>query len=190
MKTCREHVGCVCVWVCVLVSQSCPTPRPHGLEPTRLLCPRDSPGKSTWGFSLWWCWLGSGESPPCVHTAGWALCPVPSDPTSCTCLQNVCLRGSGQMRLVIWTGDADSCSEMPSSWAWPWGCPGAVRTKTSAQFLFLSFPFFFGRVAYEISLSWPGIEPRLLQWKCRVLTTGPPGDTHRIFYFNFIFLSG
>ena len=29
------------------VALSCPTPRPHGLWPTRLLHPRDSPGKST-----------------------------------------------------------------------------------------------------------------------------------------------
>ena len=29
------------------VAQSCPTQRPHGLQPTRLLCPRDSPGKRT-----------------------------------------------------------------------------------------------------------------------------------------------
>ena len=28
------------------VAQSCPTLRPHGLEPTRLLCPWDSPGNS------------------------------------------------------------------------------------------------------------------------------------------------
>ena len=27
--------------------QSCPTLRPHGLQPTRLLCPWDSPGKDT-----------------------------------------------------------------------------------------------------------------------------------------------
>ena len=27
--------------------QSCPTLRPHGLQPTRLLCPKDSPGKNT-----------------------------------------------------------------------------------------------------------------------------------------------
>ena len=27
--------------------QSCPTLRPHGLQPTRLLCPWDSPGKNT-----------------------------------------------------------------------------------------------------------------------------------------------
>ena len=27
--------------------QSCPTVRPHGLQPTRLLCPWDSPGKNT-----------------------------------------------------------------------------------------------------------------------------------------------
>ena len=31
----------------VLVAQSCPTLRPHGLQPIRLLCPWDSPGKNT-----------------------------------------------------------------------------------------------------------------------------------------------
>ena len=36
------------VCVCVLVTQSCPTLcDPHGLLPTRLLCPWDSPGKDT-----------------------------------------------------------------------------------------------------------------------------------------------
>ena len=29
------------------VAQSCPTLRPRGLQPTRLLCPSDSPGKDT-----------------------------------------------------------------------------------------------------------------------------------------------
>ena len=33
--------------LCVLVTQSCPTLRPHGLEPARLLCRWDSPGKNT-----------------------------------------------------------------------------------------------------------------------------------------------
>ena len=32
--------------VCLVV-QSCPTLRHHGLQPTRLLCPWDSPGKNT-----------------------------------------------------------------------------------------------------------------------------------------------
>ena len=31
----------------VLVTQSCLTLQPHGLQPTRLLCPWDSPGKNT-----------------------------------------------------------------------------------------------------------------------------------------------
>ena len=35
------------VCVCVSVAQSYLTLRPHGLQPTRLLCPRGSPGKST-----------------------------------------------------------------------------------------------------------------------------------------------
>ena len=33
--------------VVVIASQSCPTLRPHGLEPAGLLCPWDSPGKNT-----------------------------------------------------------------------------------------------------------------------------------------------
>ena len=30
-----------------LVAQSCPTLRPHGLQPVRLVCPWNSPGKNT-----------------------------------------------------------------------------------------------------------------------------------------------
>ena len=46
-------VGCHFLLQCMKVkserevAQSCPTPRPHGLQPTRLLCPWDFPGKST-----------------------------------------------------------------------------------------------------------------------------------------------
>ena len=36
----------LCAMLCS-VAQSCPTLQPHGLEPTRLLCPWDSPGKNT-----------------------------------------------------------------------------------------------------------------------------------------------
>ena len=35
---------CVCVFSCSIVSDSL---QPHGVEPTRLLCPWDSPGKNT-----------------------------------------------------------------------------------------------------------------------------------------------
>ena len=35
-------------YVTVLVIQSCPTLQSHGLSPTRLLCPWNSPGKNTW----------------------------------------------------------------------------------------------------------------------------------------------
>ena len=36
------------LWVCsVKVAQSCSTLQPHGLQPTRLLCPWDSPGQNT-----------------------------------------------------------------------------------------------------------------------------------------------
>ena len=45
---------CVCVWsVASIISESL---RPHGLQPARLLCPWDAPGKDTgvgWRFLLW-----------------------------------------------------------------------------------------------------------------------------------------
>ena len=46
-------VGCHFLLQCMKVksesevAQSCPTQRPHGLQPTRVLCPWDFPGKST-----------------------------------------------------------------------------------------------------------------------------------------------
>ena len=38
----------ILLYVCVLVTQSCLTLRPHGLWPTRLLCLWDSLGKEYW----------------------------------------------------------------------------------------------------------------------------------------------
>ena len=38
-----EGMGCSCVFSCSVVSDSL---QPHGLQPTRLLCPWDFPGKS------------------------------------------------------------------------------------------------------------------------------------------------
>ena len=44
---CARAHACVCVCVCVLVAQSCPTLCNPGLQPARLLCPWNSPGKNT-----------------------------------------------------------------------------------------------------------------------------------------------
>ena len=38
---------CVCVCVCVKLLQSCLSVQPYELQPARLLCPWDSPGKNT-----------------------------------------------------------------------------------------------------------------------------------------------
>ena len=63
----RKKCVCVCFWwqllgyillttilhnVCAKSLQLCPTLRPHGLQPTRLLCPRDFPGKNYWSGLL------------------------------------------------------------------------------------------------------------------------------------------
>ena len=39
----------MCLFVCVLTSVMFQSLRPHGLQPTRLLCPWDAPGKNTRG---------------------------------------------------------------------------------------------------------------------------------------------
>ena len=45
LETIEHYCSCMCVCVCVLVTQLCLTLQPHGLQPTRLLCPRNTPGK-------------------------------------------------------------------------------------------------------------------------------------------------
>ena len=42
-----SHCVCVCVCVCEVTSVVSNFVRPHGLQPARLLCPWDSPGKNT-----------------------------------------------------------------------------------------------------------------------------------------------
>ena len=59
-----------CVCVCVWVAQSCLTLRPHGLQPTRLLCPKDFRGKDTeMGclFLLQGIFLTQGWNPALLH---------------------------------------------------------------------------------------------------------------------------
>ena len=42
----------------------------------------------------------------------------------------------------------------------------------------------FGCVACGILVPWPGIEQRPWQWKCRVLITGPPGNSPKITFWT------
>ena len=54
----------------VSVALSCPTLQPHGLWLTRLLCPRDSPGKNTGGGGhslLQGIFLTRGSNPGLLH---------------------------------------------------------------------------------------------------------------------------
>ena len=76
-------------WSCSVVSDSS---RPHGLQPTRLLCPWDFPGKST-GVGCHWtssCTLITGQL-PCPGTGSyrgfcwWVSAPVNCD-SLCLCV--------------------------------------------------------------------------------------------------------
>ena len=71
--------------------------RPHGLNPTRLPCPWDSPGKNT-GVGchfLLQCMKVKSESEVAQ------LCPTLSDPTDCS-LPGSAIRGIFQARVLEW----------------------------------------------------------------------------------------
>ena len=62
--------GSVCVFVFVQSLQSCPALQPHGLQPTRLLCPRNFPEKNTTvgcHFLLQGIFLTQGLKPYLLH---------------------------------------------------------------------------------------------------------------------------
>ena len=59
----------------------------------------------------------------------------------------------------------------------------ALRSpKSDFFFFFLDAPG-----AYGILVPWPEIEPGPRQWKCQVLTTGPPGNCPKTFIYLLIF---
>ena len=65
---CIPHIQHMCV--CVLVTQSCPTLQPHELQPTRILCLWNSPGKNTGvgcHFLLQRIFLTQGLNPGLLH---------------------------------------------------------------------------------------------------------------------------
>ena len=77
--------------------------RPHGLQPTRLPRPWDSPGKNS-GVGchfLLQCMKVKSES----EVAQW--CPTPSDPMDCS-LQGSSIRGICQARVLEWSAIAFS----------------------------------------------------------------------------------
>ena len=77
--------------------QSCPTLRPHRRQPTRLLCPWDSPGKNT-GVGchfLLQCLKVKSESEVAQ------LCLTLSDPMDCS-LPSSSVHGIFQVRVLEW----------------------------------------------------------------------------------------
>ena len=88
------HNFLVCCQVASVVSDSV---RPHGLQPTRLLCPWDSPGKNT-GVGchfLLQCMKGKSESEVAQS------CPTLSDPMDCS-LPGSSIMGSSTQE--YWSG--------------------------------------------------------------------------------------
>ena len=63
-----------------------------------------------------------------------------------------------------------------------------VLTLSLHNCFFLSFFFFFwwSHVACGILVPLPEIEPSPQKWKCRLLTTGPPGNSHNCFFWKHL----
>ena len=82
---------------CQVASVMSDSVRPHGLQPTRLLCPWDSPGKNT-GVGchfLLQCMKVESESEVAQS------CPTLSDPMDCS-LPGSFVRGIFQARVLEW----------------------------------------------------------------------------------------
>ena len=88
------HCCCCCCWVASVVSDSV---RPHRQQPTRLLCPWDSPGENTGVGShfLLQCMKVKSESEVAQS------CPTHSDPVDCS-LPGSSIHGIFQARVVEW----------------------------------------------------------------------------------------
>ena len=92
--------------VCVLVTQSCPTLWPHWLQPSRVLCPWNSPGKNTGvGYHfLLHCMKVKSESKVAQS------CPTLSDSMDCS-LPGSSIHGIFQARILEWGAIAFSSWE-------------------------------------------------------------------------------
>ena len=93
---------CCCCCIASVVSDSV---RPHRRQPTRLLCPWDSPGKNT-GMTchfLLQCMKVKSESEvdQVVYLKVTQSCPTPSDPMDCS-LPGSSIHGIFQARVVEW----------------------------------------------------------------------------------------
>ena len=63
-----------------MCAQSCPALRPHGLQPTRLLCPRNFPGENTracYHFLLRGIFLTQGSNPCSLRLLHWQADSLP-----------------------------------------------------------------------------------------------------------------
>ena len=107
---------CCCRQVASVVSDSV---RPHGLQPTRLLRPWDSPGKNTGVGCHFLLQCMKVESKSEVAQ----LCPTLSDPMDCS-LPGASIHGIFQARVLEWVATAFStervyCGVFTVSKRWP-----------------------------------------------------------------------
>ena len=97
-----DHSCCCCCEVASVVSDSV---QPHRRQPTRLLCPWDSPGKNLEWVAILQYLKGKSESEVAQS------CPTPSDPMDCN-LPGPSIHGIFQARLLEWGAIAFSRSFM------------------------------------------------------------------------------
>ena len=84
------------IYIYMQVAQSCPTLRPHGLQPTRLLCPQDFPGKNTGlgcHFLLQGIFQTQGQNPGLPHCR-WILYQLSYQGSLSPCLTRLILNST------------------------------------------------------------------------------------------------
>ena len=137
---------------------------PHGLQHARLPCPSPSPGA---------CSNSCPSSQWCHPTVSFSVIPFSSCPQSFPAMSQLFTSGGQSI------GASASSSVLPMNiqgW-FPLGSVSGCNGFYLFIWLWLS--------ACRILVPWPGVEPTLLLWKHRVLTTGQLGNSPVIIMLIF-----
>ena len=176
--------------------------RSHGLQPARLLCPWDSPGKNT-GVGCHFLLQGSSQTRVKPALAGGFLMTGPpgrscmtyfevkhlrkrtrsglrtQEPKICNSAKNT----PGDFKVIMMTSHL-VFGARPFSVTFQCNTcntPTSVTCYCHDHFLEVKKKFFLTLLSLHCGMwdlvSWPGIEPGPLHWEHRILTTGLPGKS-------------
>ena len=150
--------------------------RPHESQHARSPCPSPTPGVHSNSRPLsWWC------HPAISSSVSFSSCPNPSQHQSlinkikCASLKN----------LSVWQWNGKLRKRLQVYWVFHYLFSFKLKSGLLIFFLFLAAWW-----AWVVLVLWVGIEPKTMQWKCGILTTGPSGNSPTFLMLIKYFING